>query len=87
MFLTKPNPELSPDELAARAAEARALLKNKVLDDAFEELAQLKVHELMSVQVGTSQAVTAHAILRALGELRGVLQNFADATIDTRRRK
>ena len=83
----KPRRELSLDERKARAVEARALLANPTLLSALDELQDMKVQELMSCGVGTSQAHTAHAILRSLGELLSVLEIYRDAALDTKTRK
>lgn len=64
---------LSPQQIEERAAEARALVNNPVLKEAFEKAKEEQVRVLIQAEVGSLTAGAAHATVKALD---GVLQQL-----------
>lgn len=63
----------SPQETEERAAEARALLNNSVLKEAFAKVREEQLRVLIQEPVGSLTAGAAHATVKALD---GVLQQL-----------
>lgn len=64
---------LSPELIEERAADAKALMNNKVLLEAIEAARQEYLRELIQADPGSLTAAAAHAKVKALD---GVLQQL-----------
>lgn len=69
-------PALSDFEIDERAAEAEALLQNKVLQWALDDIYSRHYGILMDAEVGSLTASTAHATLKALEDVRHQLEQY-----------
>jgi hypothetical protein len=68
----------SPLELEDRASDARALLNNKVLNEAFEEMQAEYIQLLIQAPVGDLTATTAHASMKVLEAVKAKLHSFVN---------
>ena len=70
------NRPLNNLEIEERATEAEVLLNSKVLWDAFDDVYSRQVGILLGSDVGSLTAGQAHAMLKALEEIRHQLDQY-----------
>ncbi len=75
-----------PAGVDERAADARSLLGNRAFDEALDELNQHYVSMLLSEQVGSSAAATAHASMKVLADVVAKLKQYTNPRTNTDRR-
>jgi hypothetical protein len=63
-------------ETAEKAAEARALLNNPVLQDALSDIYSRAAGTLSTADVGSLTATTAHATMRAIMNIKAQLEEY-----------
>lgn len=63
-------------EQQERAADARACLNSKAVADAFDDIRDEYLNELIQAEVGGLTAASAHAKVKALADLRLRLQSY-----------
>ena len=69
-------PRLSNLQVEEKAAEARALLGNPVFIDAISDVYSEAIGTLVSAEVGSLTASTAHASMKAITALRAKLEGY-----------
>jgi hypothetical protein len=67
---------LSDHEVDERAAEAQALLDNPVFTSAIDDVYSRALGTLLSADVGSLTASTAHATMKAIRDIRTQLGNY-----------
>ena len=67
---------LSNFEVDERAGEADAILNNPVFRQAMDEIHSRQVGILVGADVGSLTATQAHAMIRAINELKTQLQQY-----------
>lgn len=77
MLQTKLNSAaLNPLELEERAATARDILNNPIFREVLASMHSRQVGILEGADVGSLTASTAHAMMKAIGELRSELESI-----------
>lgn len=74
----EPTPRLDNFETETKAKEAHALLKSDVFLDAMEEVYSKAVGTLLDADIGSLTAQGAHAIMKAVIEIRGQLEEYVN---------
>ena len=78
---------MSPQDLDERAANARAILNNPTFKEALSATRDFYIGALMAEQVGSLAATTAHASMKALGDVEQRLKLFISEANTQRNRK
>lgn len=69
---------LSDFQIDERAAEARNLLENTLLNEALDTIYSKAVTQLLNVDVGSLTAATAHAMMKAIPAVRSQLESYVN---------
>lgn len=82
------HPPLSDYQVEERAAAATALLNDPVILEVLKEMHDTYVATLLRVQVGTPEALTAHAGIRLVEDFRnGLIAKVTEKRMRDHRRK
>ena len=73
---SEPARRLSDHEIDEKAAEAQALLDNPVFKSAINDVYSRALGTLLSADVGSLTASTAHATIKAIHDIRTQLENY-----------
>jgi hypothetical protein len=71
-----PQSRLSNYEAEERAVEAGELLKSPIFQNAVDDVYSRHIGILISAEVGSLTASAAHAMIKALEEIRGQLEQY-----------
>lgn len=74
--LDPPKGRLSDYEVDERAAEARVILESPILKEALEDIYSRAAGTLVTSDIGSLTATQAHAIMKAIVEIRTQLEQF-----------
>jgi len=72
----QPVPRLSNFEVEERASEAEGIMNSPVMKSALEDIHSRALGTLMAEPVGSLTATQAHAMLKAVTEFRGQLEQY-----------
>lgn len=76
MKATRVTPKFTDEEVEELSSEARMLLNSRVFSMALEDLQGRYVQCLLTNDVGSLTATTAHASMKVLDDVRGALQAY-----------